>query len=294
MGAATGWLLFAGLVLMVGASAARWLVIPRAFGPGDDRDRVIASAARMGLAGALLLPVAMALVFHRQLAEFRDPFATLGEDASLLLRATEWGSTFVMAAGVSLAAVAVWIFIARARAWGWLVAPPLAIGLSAYPALSGHASGTGDLTGITIPADTAHVLAAGVWVGGLAFLLYADRRSRQALGAIDLPRLVSAYSPVAVGSVGVLLLTGVVGSWAQLEGLAALTTTPYGRILLGKLALVAAVMGLGLRNWKRLTPVLGTSEGPAALRRSATIELALAQLVLLVTAVLVRTSPLGH
>ena len=200
----------------------------------------------------------------------------------------------VLAAGGSLAALVVWALVSRARAWAWIVAPPLAAGLSAYPALSGHASGTGDLTWITVPADTAHVLAAGVWVGGLAFVLYADRRARGSGGASELTRLVPAYSPVAVGSVGMLILTGVVGSWAQLEGLAALTATPYGRLLLAKLALVAAVMGLGLRNWKRLTPALASPEGPAALRRSAALELALAQLVLLVTAVLVRTSPLGH
>lgn len=294
VGAATGWLLFAGLVLTVGASAARWLIVPRAFAPGGDRERMVVTAGRMGLAGAAVLPVAMALVFHRQLTEFRDPFATWSEDATLLLRDTEWGTTFVVAAAAAVATLLVWGFIARGRAWAWLAAPPLATGLSAYPALSGHASGTGELTALTVPSDTAHVLAAGVWVGGLAFVLYADARSRRDRGGSELPRLVPAFSPVAVLSVGVLILTGTVASWAQLDGLAALTGTTYGRLLLGKLGLVAVVMGLGLLNWKRLTPVLATPEGPAALRRSASLELFLAQLVLLVTAVLVRTSPLGH
>jgi putative copper export protein len=292
--AATGWLLFTGLVLTVGASAARWLLVPRVFAPGGDRDRMVVAAGRMGLAGAAVLPVAMALVFHRQMKEFRDPFATWSEDATLLLRDTDWGATFLLAAGAAVATLVVWGFIARGRAWAWFAAPPLAAGLSTYPALSGHASGTGALTALTVPADAAHVLAAGVWVGGLAFVLYADACSRRHRGGSELPRLVPAYSPLAVLSVGVLLLTGAVASWAQLEGLAALTGTAYGRLLLGKLGIVAAVMGLGLRNWKRLTPLLATPEGPAALRRSASLELLLAQVVLLVTAVLVRTSPLGH
>lgn len=294
VGAATGWLLFTGLVLTAGATAARWLVIPGAYGPGAERDRSIAAAARLGLAGALTLPVAMALVFRRQLLEFRDPFATWTEDATLLLRDTEWGGTFLLAAGATALLAIVWGFVAGGRGWAWIAATPLAAGLSAYPALSGHASGTGDLSRFTVPADTMHVLAAGAWVGGLAFVLYADARSRRERGGSELPRLVPAYSPVAVVSVGVLGLTGVFASWAQLDGLAALAGTTYGRLLVGKLALVAVVMVLGLRNWKRLTPTLATPEGPAALRRSAMLELAIAQLVLLVTAVLVRTSPLGH
>jgi copper transport protein len=248
----------------------------------------------MGLLGALTLPVALALVFHRQLTEFRDPFATWTGDATLLLRGTEWGGTFLLAAGAAVTLAVVWVSVVRGRGWAWLAAIPFTAGLSVYPALSGHASGTGDLSLLTIPADAAHVLAAGAWVGGLAFVLYADARSRRQRGGSELPRLVPAYSPVAVVSVGTLIVTGTVGSWVQLDGLAALTGTAYGRLLLGKLGLVAIVMVLGLRNWKRLTPALATPEGPAALRHSATLELVLAQLVLVVTAILVRTSPLGH
>jgi putative copper export protein len=60
------------------------------------------------------------------------------------------------------------------------------------------------------------------------------------------------------------------------------------------LLLVGAVLGLGALNWKRLTPKLGEAGGNDALRRAATTELLLAQVVLLVTAILVRMSPMDH
>ena len=63
---------------------------------------------------------------------------------------------------------------------------------------------------------------------------------------------------------------------------------------MGKLVLVAVVLGLGALNYRRLAPRLGSSAGDRALRRSAAWELVVANLVLVVTAVLVRTSPLGH
>ncbi len=57
-----------------------------------------------------------------------------------------------------------------------------------------------------------------------------------------------------------------------------------------KLVVVAVVLALGTRNFRILTPRLGTGEGAHAMQRSALLELAAAQIVLPVTALLVRTS----
>ena len=59
-------------------------------------------------------------------------------------------------------------------------------------------------------------------------------------------------------------------------------------------AFLLLVLAFGGRNFRMLTPRLGSDTGDAAMRRSAATELAIAQLVLIVTAILVRTSPLGH
>ena len=91
-----------------------------------------------------------------------------------------------------------------------------------------------------------------------------------------------------------LIVTGTFAGWVQVPEVGALWGTGYGRLLVLKVGLVVAVLGLGAFNWKRLTPRLTEPEGPEAMRRAATVELAVATVVLLVTAILIRTSPLGH
>jgi copper transport protein len=79
----------------------------------------------------------------------------------------------------------------------------------------------------------------------------------------------------------------------QVETLAALVTTGYGRLLLLKLAAVAALLGLAAWNKRRLTPHLAAGDEAAArrLRRSIGAEMAVAAAVLALTAALGQTVP---
>jgi len=288
----TGWLLFAALLGATGAVALRVVVLPRLAHGGEA---LAVEAARFGSWVALALPAAFALVFWRQLAEFRDPFVPWTEDAHLLLTGTDWGRTFLIGAALALLVPAAFALTRSVGTVGWLATAPMVAALGVFPALTGHANaGAGTLRAATVAADTLHVWAAGAWIGGLACLLYVDRRRRRVVGAAGpLPALVHAFSPLAVASVAVLVVTGVFASWVQVPDVPSLTGSAYGRTLLFKLLAVGAVLGLGARNWKRLTPRLGESDGPSSLRRWAAVELVIAQVVLAVTAVLVRTSPTG-
>ena len=67
--------------------------------------------------------------------------------------------------------------------------------------------------------------------------------------------MVNAFSPLALLSVAVLLVTGAFAAWEQLGSLAALFTSRYGRTLLVKLGAVAAVAASGALNWRVLRPV---------------------------------------
>ncbi len=196
----------------------------------------------------------MALVFLRQLAAFRDPFAPWGDEAGLLL-STSWGRTWTI--GVMCALLTPWAFRvagsiapSRSRALDlapWVAATLLSAAACALPAFAGHASGTGALRPLTIPADILHVLAAGAWIGGL------------------------------------------LASIVHIESWGTLFSSTYGRILLAKVGLVAVVAAMGAINWRRLTPRLSAGEGRKALRRNAMRELAVAHLVILATALLTRT-----
>jgi len=296
LGAAAGWTLFAGLTLLVGAVIARWAILPRA-GPSDGhrRSMSIDATARFALAANLLAIAGLAFFFLRQLLEFRDPFAPWTEDATLLLR-TGWGRSWMLAVGGSVLCAGALLGAALERRAGWFVATPIAMALGTFPSLTGHAAGVERLRGLTLAADSLHVWAAGAWIGGLAVVVYLDVAARRTSpgGGDPLPGLVRAFSPVAMASVGVLVLTGSFAAWMHLPAPSALLSTGYGRTLVVKVALVLVVLGLGARNYRVLTPRLGTTSGDRSLRRSAALELIFAQAVLVATAVLVRLSPTEH
>ena len=192
----------------------------------------------------------------------------------------------IIAMQVSLLVLALlgFLFATGGRRSGWWIA---AVGVLVSPVRSVF---FGELDRIVNPV---HELAGGLWIGtlfvlialGIAPVLVAplstDRRG--ALAA----RMVNQFSPLALGSAAVLGVFGVITAWRHLKKLDALWTTPYGYALIAKLCVVAGVVALGAWNWRRQKPRLGSEAGVIALRRSATAELALAGVVLVLTSVLV-------
>ncbi len=176
------------------------------------------------------------------------------------------------------------LFAIRRLNWGWLLAM---LGTLLLP-LRGLA--TGDWTKIVTPL---HRLAAGFWIGTLFVMLIAgigiafrrdvtgERRGRVVAS------MVRAFSPLALGSAGMLVFFGVITAWLRLKYLSALWTTPYGWTLIIKLCLVGVVVAFGAWNWRRVAPTLGSEQAATSIRRSSKRELTAAALVVLVTAILV-------
>jgi len=90
---------------------------------------------------------------------------------------------------------------------------------------------------------------------------------------------------------GLAALTGVFAAWLHLGFSPALWTSDYGRLLLIKLAILAAVAAIGAYNWRRVKPALDDAGGTKRIQRSATMELGVGVLVVIVTAILVATAP---
>src|SRR3546814_6455341 len=74
-------------------------------------------------------------------------------------------------------------------------------------------------------------------------------------GAALVP-LLRRFSTIAVPAVAILVLTGIVLAVVQAEAPQALLDTAYGRLLLAKLAGVAALLALAAVNRLRLTPAI--------------------------------------
>jgi copper transport protein len=184
---------------------------------------------------------------------------------------------------------------ARAAATGPLVALGLAgAGGMLVHALAGHAAGPSSLRLLNLLAQWAHLLAVGVWIGGLVWLLAAlvvgttGRSTRE---------VVVSFSRLAGISLAVVVATGVVRSVDELGGWRRLLDSGFGRALDLKLVLFAGLVALGARNRYRLVPLFepGRREGPAAarLRRSVGGELGLAAAVMAAAALLSQLAPGG-
>ncbi len=174
--------------------------------------------------------------------------------------------------------------------------------LAITPALAGHAS-IQSPTAVFFPSDVLHVLAASVWVGGIACLLGALPAATRQLQGPDRSRLLLAtlarFSPLALGAVVVIAVTGVVQAYIDVRSIEGLLHTTYGALILVKVALLVALIGLGWVNRERAIPALkriaNSSQAPGTVgmlaRRTMRGELALMLCVFGVTAALISYAP---
>jgi putative copper resistance protein D len=139
-----------------------------------------------------------------------------------------------------------------------------------------------------------HLAAAGLWLGGLAPLALLLLRALTVHGApfVPLARLaLPHFSQMGYAAVALVALTGTVNGMLLVGSFEALLGTPYGRLLLVKIALFGAMVALALSNRFRLLPRLGDAGADSAstlraLLRSVAIEQVLGLAILAVVAVL--------
>ena len=123
--------------------------------------------------------------------------------------------------------------------------------------------------------DWAHLAAASIWIGGLAGLLVLAATTEAGRRVAVLAVVVPRFSRAAMGSVAVLLATGIVASIVHLPTLGSLWQTNYGLALIAKSVLLACALVLGAVNNLRSRPrlaaavqrrdqALGDGRGPAA------------------------------
>jgi putative copper export protein len=292
----TRFSLFALVIVMIGAVVFPVVVVQRAATESGRRALLQRGAAVIGLAcSALLVPVVGARLYI-QLDSLRFPGDPLLQSLGPLLGQTVWGHAWVLQSAATIAAAGGFTMSRsrRLRAPGTLVSLLAVLTLAITLPLSGHAVG-GDASRrmLSVAADAAHVLGAGTWIGTLAIMFALVLRhppSGDKENALERFSLVRAFSPIALACATVVALSGATSGLIHMEGLSDLATTAYGRVLAAKIALVGVVVALGYFNWKRNTPVILSDMG-VAIRRGTRRELAVAIMVLLVTAALVVTPP---
>jgi len=211
-------------------------------------------------------------------AQVTETGGWLSSVVDILLGST-WGWLWIARLLVlSTAAAALWVAATRepvGRVAGEPALPPerariapaalaLLAAAAGLDAAAGHASTLPARSTVAVVAATAHVLAAGVWVGGLVVVvltvvplirLGADGRRTV------IPELWRAFGPLAAVAAGVLVATGVYEAGRHLDSMSTVTSDPYGLAVLAKAVLVLIALGLAGYNTTLVVPAAARIAG---------------------------------
>ncbi|WP_234308794.1 MULTISPECIES: copper resistance CopC/CopD family protein [Streptomyces] len=247
---------YGGLALLVGAAAFVLVCWPTA-----GAVRPVRRLLAVGWVGLVTSTVALLLL--------RGPYETAGQLSSVF-DLDQLGRTITGKSGGALTARLVLLAVAAVllRRWavrldrcdeespsqdltarGRLAGAVLAVALAFTWASAEHAS-AGIQVALAMPVAVLHLLAMGVWLGGLITLLLLLRRREP--GSQDIPvSAIGRFSALAFSAVAVLVGTGVYQSWRQVGSWEALTTTSYGKALIVKIAAVILVLWVAFfsRHW---------------------------------------------
>lgn len=168
-------------------------------------------------------------------------------------------------------------------------------------AWSGHGAAGDDSVGqLHLVADVVHLLAAGAWVGALVALsLLLWPAARETAVAEIAHKALASFGRTGTIIVTVIVGTGLINSWVLVGPgrVLDLPATQWGQLLLAKLTLFAAMLGLAALNRWMLTPALAGAPTIAAaralvrLRLTVALETGTALLVLAVVAWLGTLAP---
>ena len=237
------WLLYWGLALL----AAAGVTGPLVFGwrlPGRAPP-VIAAGWLCAAVGILIMILAEE--------------AAAGVPLLELFGAAAGRSLLAQAAAVAVCGLAAFDAARRPEGPRLIVLAAAAAGALFVHALAGHADTQSSVRLLNVADQWLHMLAAGVWVGGLVWLLLGLR----SLPGRERAAAVGRFSQLAFAAVAVLAVTGVLRAVPEVGSLGALVSTSFGVVLLIKTGLFVALMGVAWRNRYRLVPRAARS-APAA------------------------------
>lgn len=280
-------LIYAGLVLLAGITAAARLLWPWTLPSRRVRGLAWAgwaalaagTAAEFVLQGPRAVNASWAAVFR-----LRDAGGTLG---------SPFGQELAARLALLLLIVPLLTLNGRGGRRGDVLRAAAGLALLVSVAVTGHEA-AGTEVALALPAAVLHLASMAVWLGGLVVLgfavLPALRRGtpyvNQGADAGLRRWSVTAYSCVIC-----LVVTGEYQASRQVSPVQALWSTRYGVFLLVKVALVAIMLAAALLAERHVMAAAVPGRLVRAVRRSVSIEIVTAVLVLAVTAVLVSEPP---
>lgn len=264
------WLFFIGLMGIVGV-ASTCLIALRTVPPFATRALIaLWVVAALGVAGVVeaereAAGVTWASVFTTSLAtvliqRIAALVVTAAGIAALAIPRAKRRDLAVVVAGFG-AAASMWVDVAASHAGAQA---PVAVNLL---------------------AQWAHIVAGGVWIGGLLALIVAVRGQPSEVKG----RAVRRFSATAGVAIVMVALTGTFRAVIEVGSIGQLVSTAFGVLILVKVGLFVALAALGAIN--RFGNVPQASRALRGLRRVASIEVVIGTAVVLAAAALVNVAP---
>lgn len=270
------WFGLLALTVLLGLIFWRIVVLPRQIVPAGFREQFAASATRLA---QLALEVVIVETAVEVLAQAVIVDGSINGMFSLpriagILTQSRFGQFITLRAVVALLGLIVLRVPALAqslRARNQQIAQAVfGLGLALAFVYSGHGGSASQAWGP--PVDFIHLLADGVWLGGLFTLVLvampligqAGAAARSAYFAASVP----VFSIPALVSVAVLAITGPLNASTRMTAFSQMWTTAYGIVLTIKILLFIVMAIFSYLHAYRLRPRLAATQpdaaGPAA------------------------------
>jgi copper transport protein len=214
--------------------------------------------------------------------------SVIGVSVGAFLRSAAGREFVERAVALVVAGVAVLVVLARpGRASAIFLAAASAAAMLVH-ALAGHAA-VSSPAWFNVGVQWVHLLAVGVWIGGLPWLLAALSSPEADRGA-----LARRYSAIAGVSLLIVALTGVSRMLDELgwpAHWARFVRTSFGVTLLVKIVVVGVLVLLGARNRYRNVPRASDPSARSPFQRTVVAELVVASVALAATGLLSELAP---
>ena len=271
--AAAKALLYASLLLAIGANATRWLLAPRLLSSArnDSSDFAVALARICALAALVMLGAQAARAVAHTASAFGWSDALAWDQFSVIALESRWGTSWRIQVAAAVFLLVATLFVRVHQLGGWILTSIAAVACAVSMPLLGHAA----TSPFGMFLHSAHILGAGVWLGTLGCLLLLRRH--------ESTNLLRHFAPFALAGAAMVVGAGSIAAIEYVVSVDQLWTTPYGRALVVKLCCFAGVVFCGYRNWSRWSVL---PAGAVSDRRTEILESALALAIVLITSVL--------
>jgi putative copper resistance protein D len=256
------WLELVSLTFCIGLLACRlWVITLEAHNGFIDQENILTAMRRLlGFCVAIMIVSSGANLILRAEEMSGHPLSTVFSVLPTVIVRTHLGRAWLIRIGALILLLIT--LPAGGRRSGSRGVTGLMLGIAVVIAMtesaSGHASDKGDFSVPEI-MDFLHLLAAGVWGGGLfaMFLVILPNLARAGnRTATSIADVAGRFSRIAGIAIGIIAVTAIYNAWSYVGSFEAFLKSPYGWTVLAKVILFSLLIQLGAFNRYVSVPLL--------------------------------------